>query len=509
MLSYAEGPAWSLGCRRLDDAAASAIMSLLHLVATEGRVAVVCTIHQPSAKVYSGLEQLLLLSRGQTAYYGPADGLVTHVTSLGRPTPGGISVAEHALDLVNSDFTGAEAVEQVLAAWRKSAPPPPKATQLLMPSVPARASFVKSLAVLLRRQLELYLKDPIFFKARIGLTFFLSLSFTLVFFNTRNRKQKDVLPLFYYAYLLSLIATFTIFPVLLCMCRRWLKFGKEIRQQMYGPVAYYTASSLIDLLVTFIGGFVSTSVAYTFLNLPAKNFLPLWLVLSTWIFWMDSNAELCSFAGQEFGIFFLGNSNTLANLSAGTFISRSKIVWPLRVFGFIFPGWWTNNAVIHLIFTGGNDFGGVFPATTATSEGRAALAAGSQFVCPGSDECYGADGRDVLATFHVRARPRCHEDRTHSTRALSMHRNTTTPRLHPPCAAPLACFAQERFEVAEPDSMWSHDLGYSILIVVAFRLLGYAVCVWSVQPRRAICSLTLHPTLCILQVRRMHLELKA
>ena len=54
----------------LDAAAASNIMKEIIRVAREERLIILCTIHQPSTKVYDGFDQVMILSQGREAFAG-------------------------------------------------------------------------------------------------------------------------------------------------------------------------------------------------------------------------------------------------------------------------------------------------------------------------------------------------------------------------------------------------------------------------------------------------------
>ena len=81
---------------------------------------------------------MLLLSKGRTAYCGPADACLAHFEALGHAVPPHTSVAEFLLDAVNADFTDDAKVDAILDAWAPveedrgpakvdgdAAPPPP------------------------------------------------------------------------------------------------------------------------------------------------------------------------------------------------------------------------------------------------------------------------------------------------------------------------------------------------------------------------------------------------
>ena len=51
----------------LDSAAAMAVMQAVRKLAS--KISVICTIHQPSAEIVSMFDYMLLMSRGEVAYY--------------------------------------------------------------------------------------------------------------------------------------------------------------------------------------------------------------------------------------------------------------------------------------------------------------------------------------------------------------------------------------------------------------------------------------------------------
>ena len=81
----------------LDAAAASNIMQEIVRVAKEERLIIICTIHQPSTKVYNSFDQLMILSRGRTAFVGNVDDAVPYFSSIGHECPANMNPAEVGL----------------------------------------------------------------------------------------------------------------------------------------------------------------------------------------------------------------------------------------------------------------------------------------------------------------------------------------------------------------------------------------------------------------------------
>jgi ABC-type multidrug transport system ATPase subunit/ABC-type multidrug transport system permease subunit len=95
----------------LDSIAALTVVKLLAVIAAEGTT-VITTIHQPSSKIFSMFDKLLVLSRGEVAYYGDAQQALTYFASLGFECPPLYNPADFFLDVCSADPANAEEVEQ-------------------------------------------------------------------------------------------------------------------------------------------------------------------------------------------------------------------------------------------------------------------------------------------------------------------------------------------------------------------------------------------------------------
>ena len=99
----------------LDSRAAVGVMRMLAQLAT--KQAVVCSVHQPSARALALVAHIGLLSPGgQTLYFGPADEAPAHFKSSGYPLPPLTNAAEHYLEIV-ADADDDDAQQALLQAY--------------------------------------------------------------------------------------------------------------------------------------------------------------------------------------------------------------------------------------------------------------------------------------------------------------------------------------------------------------------------------------------------------
>jgi ABC-type multidrug transport system ATPase subunit len=112
----------------LDSFAAAEIMTVVRRVARATGIVVICTIHQPSIRVYNEFDTVMLLSAGRVAFNGPTLKAMEHFAQeTGRAPPDDLSPCEFMLEAINSDFGGPEKKEQVgrlLSAWTSRQGPP-------------------------------------------------------------------------------------------------------------------------------------------------------------------------------------------------------------------------------------------------------------------------------------------------------------------------------------------------------------------------------------------------
>ncbi|USP78023.1 multidrug resistance CDR2 protein [Curvularia clavata] len=101
----------------LDGQAAYSTVRFLRKLADVGQ-AILVTIHQPSAQLFSQFDTLLLLAKGgKTVYFGDigsnADTVKTYFKERGAPCPPNANPAEHMIEVVSGDMSGGKDWAQI------------------------------------------------------------------------------------------------------------------------------------------------------------------------------------------------------------------------------------------------------------------------------------------------------------------------------------------------------------------------------------------------------------
>ncbi|KAI4300801.1 hypothetical protein L6164_034135 [Bauhinia variegata] len=87
----------------LDSASAFYVIQALTKIAHDGKI-VVCSVHQPSGETFDLFDDLLLLSSGETVYFGAAKKALKFFTDAGFPCPTTRNPSDHFLLCINLDF---------------------------------------------------------------------------------------------------------------------------------------------------------------------------------------------------------------------------------------------------------------------------------------------------------------------------------------------------------------------------------------------------------------------
>jgi len=86
----------------LDSFTALSLLTTLKELASEGRT-IVCTIHQPSSEIFAIFDKLLLLVRGQPAYFGEASKSVEFFGNLGHNCPTYTNPSDYYMGLLQTN----------------------------------------------------------------------------------------------------------------------------------------------------------------------------------------------------------------------------------------------------------------------------------------------------------------------------------------------------------------------------------------------------------------------
>lgn len=179
----------------LDATSAFQLVRTLKSLAATGRT-VVLTIHQPRSEIWALFDNIILLSKGSTAYSGPVHDCIPWFEGQGFHMPAFVNPAEYVVDLAAVDSRSPELeqestarVERLRLAWaegstkRFPAENHPSGGQANPVAVRQAASFTRQLRAMTSRTLKITYRDPMGMLAAIMQAVVMGLCTGYIFFN--------------------------------------------------------------------------------------------------------------------------------------------------------------------------------------------------------------------------------------------------------------------------------------------------------------------------------------
>ena len=393
----------------VDSASAAKMMTFLKTIAEQSNIAVVCTIHQPSAPVFAGFDDALILASGRVAYFGKASRVTEHFAALGKPSPPACNPAEFVLDLVNKDFTSEAGVEMLLNGWDECAPPKPAFVVSELPPPSRRASYGMQVLILLRRQLLLLVKDPSLYVARCVMNMMMVSIFALVYLEARHRIQTQAQQrCFFFVFCMAIPGQLAIGVVILS--NLGLKsISREVKDGMYHPLAQWIASSIVQLPMMFALAATALWPAFWGAQLPESAFSTAVAVFAALLWTFEGIAEFFSLVrnplnGMLYFLFFF----IFAFLFCGMFVAFDDVIVVLRWICYITPLGYTMRSMLFAIFSETPDYSGAEYCTPkeTLNEGTVneTVCADRGFYCPDDPfyiSCFGVTGVQILDSIGV------------------------------------------------------------------------------------------------------------
>jgi len=398
----------------LDSAAAAAIVSLLKSIATRCNIALVVTIHQPSAAVFAAFQKLLVLSEGRVAYCGARNDVSAYFASIAKPLNKDANPAEAVVDLVSKDMTSKENVRSVLDLWETKGEAIMGITDTTTGTPIDGKTTIKfglcaSTLHLFYRQMRLALVDPLQFLVRLIVAPFITCFFGLIYKETANANQVQVpFRLFFLWWMLAV-------PPFLCIITivggtfDMRSVVQEIKAGMYRPISYAISTSMVQIPMLLLLSLLVTPLAFLIGGWPWDNFVTSVLLIGVNLWVYENLGQLLTviFKNPVIGMLAFLMFWTASIVFCGLVFRGKDVIWPFRLMYYILPLRWVFNGVGWDIYTP-ESFSGAslcVPGTNYTSNTLSNLACTQTgFYCDDASSsfgCWGSTGSQVLTTLHL------------------------------------------------------------------------------------------------------------
>ncbi|ALC39044.1 CG5853 [Drosophila busckii] len=317
----------------LDSSSCTKVLELLKRLTTQGRT-IICTIHQPTAKLFQIFDQVYVLSAGNCVYQGGTQKLVPFLHSVELPCPMYHNPADYIIELACGEY-GFDKIDTLKAAtengncltWFNN----PRAvlrSEALMRKYPIpkrtknvsleNTSLTNQCSVLLRRGYIKAKRDTTMTHLRIIVNIAVAVLYGALY-DHAGKEGSRVLD--NYNLLFAILMHHTMTTMMLTVLTFPIEMTiliKEHFNRWYSLKAYYIAMTLVDLPITIFSSFIFSVIIYLWSYQPME-----WVRF--WMFFVIS--LLIVFVGQSFGL-IIGAWFSVTN---GTFLAPVLTI-PMMMF---------------------------------------------------------------------------------------------------------------------------------------------------------------------------------
>ncbi|XP_053612319.1 uncharacterized protein LOC128676307 [Plodia interpunctella] len=328
----------------LDSLASAQCIELLKRLARSGRT-IVCTIHQPTATIYSLFDQVYMLADGMCIYHGPSSNTVPYLASMGFQCPMYHNPADYILEIANGEYGKFNEVLAEKCVRHESSEKP----AITMPSedvlslgklsviVKPPHEFYK-FSVLFRRCVIQQYRDWTVTHLKVLLHIVIGVILGLLFEQAGSDGSKSVSNLGYFLVSIVYLCYTSLMPAVLRFPTELPVLKKENFNNWYNLRTYYAAVLVTGIPIQIWYSFVYAAPSYFLSGQPHEfsRFVMFVLVLASITLLADAIGNVIGTCVNPINGTFLGAITTCSMLAfAGFLVLHSHMTATMQLVSYV------------------------------------------------------------------------------------------------------------------------------------------------------------------------------
>lgn len=347
----------------LDAASAANIMHEIVRVAKDERLIIVCTIHQPSTKVYNGFDKVMILSKGREAFAGDVQDAIPYFRGIGSPCPANTNPAEFFLDLVNADFSDDVVVDRLLDTWEEHKPDGRLSKHGSAVheadedqhgvAEGVHTSLGQEIKIMFQRHALLISRDPVLYIGRTFAFLFVNCFFAFVYWKARPFVQERTVDKTWINVWFAAVSTNMGVVAVYALNDEFKSIVREGRNGMVSGLSYVLAKIVLVLPIMMLFSIFGIGIpTFVIMDVPGDGAGTFFLLFAAMMFVFESVAEVLSifFDDPIMGMLVFMNFWFASFLFGGFVIPYDDLYFPWTMFYHIMPFSYYVRSAVYISF---------------------------------------------------------------------------------------------------------------------------------------------------------------